>query len=301
MKVIVLGAGAIGAYYGGELARAGHAVTLYARGTNLAAIRERGLEIRTPERPSVVRVAATDRVEELDTADFAILGVKSYSLDSIGPVVRRVADRGTTNVPFLNGVETTDRLLALQVPRTAILGGVTRISVARVQPGVVERRGPMQSVVVGELDGRLTDRVTRIAAAFENAGVDARASKQIELELWRKFIFIAAIAASGGLAHSPLGPLRARPLGRRMLEPAVHEVVEVARARGVPLADDEAAQVVAAIDALPPATKPSFLLDLESGGPTELDVLSGAVSRYAEAAGVAAPIHDIATLVLARR
>jgi 2-dehydropantoate 2-reductase len=86
-----------------------------------------------------------------------------------------------------------------------------------------------------------------------------------------------------------------------MLERAVHEVVEVARARGVPLADDEAAQVVAAIDALPPATKPSFLLDLESGGPTELDVLSGAVSRYAEAAGVAAPIHDTATLVLARR
>jgi len=301
MKVIVLGAGAIGAYYGGQLARAGHEVTFYARGANLAAIRERGLEIRTPERPSVIRVSVTDRVEDLDTADFAILGVKSYSLDSIGPVVRRVADRGAAIVPFLNGVETTDRLIALQVPRTAILGGVTRISVARVQPGVVERRGPMQSVVVGELDGRMTDRVTRIAAAFENAGVDARASNQIELELWRKFVFIAAIAASCGLAHSPLGPLRARPLGRRMLERAVNEVVEVARARGVPLADDETAQVVGAIDTLPPATKPSFLLDLESGGPTELDVLSGAVSRYAEAAGVAAPIHDTATLVLARR
>ena len=91
MKVIVLGAGAIGAYYGGQLARAGHVVTLYARGVNLAAIRERGLEIRTPERPSVVRVLATDRIEELDTADFAILGVKSYSLDSIGPVVGGVA------------------------------------------------------------------------------------------------------------------------------------------------------------------------------------------------------------------
>jgi 2-dehydropantoate 2-reductase len=301
MKVIVLGAGAIGAYYGGQLARAGHVVTLYARGANLAAIRERGLEIRTPERPSVVRVSATDRVEELDTADFAILGVKSYSLDSIGPVVRRVAERGASIVPFLNGVETTDRLLALDVPRTAILGGVTRISVARVQPGVVERRGPFQSVIVGELDGRITDRVTRIAAAFRGAGVDARESKQIELELWQKFVFIAAIAASCGLARSPLGPLRDRPLGRRMLERAVHEVVNVARARGVPLAADEAAQVVAAIDALPPATKPSFLLDLESGGPTELDVLSGAVSRYAEEAGVAAPIHDTATLILARR
>jgi 2-dehydropantoate 2-reductase len=301
MKVMVLGAGAIGAYYGGQLARAGHEVMLYARGDNLAAIRERGLEIRTPERPSVVRVAATDRVEELGTADFAILGVKSYSLDSIGPVVQRVAERGVSIVPFLNGVETTDRLIALGVPRAAILGGVTRISVARVQPGVVERRGPFQSVVVGELDGRITDRVTDIAAAFRDAGIDARASNQIELELWQKFVFIAAIAASCGLVRSPLGPLRDKPLGRRLLQRAVQEVVDVARARGVPLADDETAQVVGAIDALPPATKPSFLLDLESGGPTELDVLSGAVSRYAEEAGVAVPVHDTATLVLARR
>jgi 2-dehydropantoate 2-reductase len=301
MKVIVLGAGAIGAYYGGQLSRAGHEVTLYARGDNLAAIRKHGLEIRTPEGSSFAGVAATDRVEELGTADFAILGVKSYSLTSIGPIVQQVSDKGASIVPFLNGVETTDRLIALHVPRTAILGGVTRISVARVQPGVVERRGPFQSVIVGELDGRISDRVNRIAAAFRDAGVDARGSKQIELELWQKFVFIAALAASCGLARSPVGPLRDQPLGRRLLERAIQEVVDVARARGIRLADDETAQVVGAIDALPPGTKPSFLLDLESGGPTELDILSGAVSRYAEEAGVAAPIHDTATLVLARR
>ncbi len=83
MKVIVLGAGGIGAYYGGQLTRAGHDVTLYARGEHLAAIRERGLEIRTPERSSTVQIGATDRADELGDADFAILGVKSYSLDSV--------------------------------------------------------------------------------------------------------------------------------------------------------------------------------------------------------------------------
>jgi 2-dehydropantoate 2-reductase len=84
------------------------------------------------------------------------------------------------------------------------------------------------------------------------------------------------------------------------LQRAVQEAVDVARARGIPLAQNETAQVVAAIDALPPGTKPSFLLDLESGGRTELDVLSGAVSRYAEEAGIEAPIHDAATAALAR-
>ena len=298
MKVIVLGAGAIGAYYGGQLARAGHEVTLYARGDNLAAIRRRGLEIRTPEGSSVVQVAATDSVDELGAADFAILGVKSYSLDAIAPAVQRVAKNGAAILPFLNGVETTERLIALGVPPAAILGGVTRISVARVQPGVVERRGPFQSVIVGELDGRVTDRVTRIVAAFRVIGVDASASSQIEVDLWQKFVFIAALAASCGLARTPVGPLRDRPLGRRLLQRAVQEVVDVARARGIPLAADETAQVVGAIDALPPGTKPSFLLDLEAGGPTELATLSGAVSRYADAAGVGAPVHDTVVAVL---
>ncbi len=299
MKVIVLGAGAIGAYYGGQLARAGHEVTLYARGENLKAIQERGLEIRTADGSSVVQIGVTDRVDELGTADFAILGVKSYSLDSIASVVKQVAEKGTAILPFLNGVETTDRLLAAGVPRSAILGGVTRISVARVQPGVVERRGQFQSVVVGELDGRITDRVTRIAAAFRDTGVDARASNQIEKELWQKFVFIAALAASCGLARTPVGPLREKPLGRRLLQRAVQEVVDVARARGIPLAADEAAQVVGSIDALPPGTKPSFLFDLEAGGPNELDILSGAVSRYADEAGVATPVHDTVAAVLA--
>lgn len=295
----MLGAGAIGAYYGGQLARAGHDVALYARGENLAAIRRSGLEMRTPEGSTVVKVAATDRADDLAAADFAILGVKSYSLDSIGPVVGRVAERGAAILPFLNGVETTDHLLALGVSRGALLGGVTRISVARVQPGVVERRGPMQSVIIGELDGHTTDRVTRIAAAFRDAGADARVSNRIEVDLWQKFIFLSAIAAACGLARTPIGVLRERPRGRRLLQRAVQEAVDVARARGIALPDDETARVVGAIDALPPGTKPSFLLDLESGGPTELDVLSGAVSRYADEAGISAPVHDTVTAALA--
>ncbi|MFL5565705.1 MAG: ketopantoate reductase family protein [Gemmatimonadaceae bacterium] len=298
MKITVLGAGAIGAYYGGQLARAGHDVTLYARGDNLAAIRERGLEIRTPDGSSVVQLAATDRVQELGNADFAILGVKSYSLDSIATVVQSVARNGAAILPFLNGVETTERLIALGVPRGSILGGVTRISVARVQPGIVERRGAFQSVIVGELDNRITERVKSIVTAFRDAGVDANTSNQIELDLWEKFVFIAAIAASCGLARTPIGPLRDRPLGRRLLQRAVQEVVDVARARGIPLAADETARVIGAIDALPPATKPSFLLDIEAGGPTELDTLSGAVSRYAAAAGIQTPIHDTVAAVL---
>jgi len=301
VKVVVLGAGAVGAYYGGQLARAGHEVTCFARGATLAALRERGLEIKTPEGAFQARVAATDRVETLQPADFAILAVKSYSLEGIAPVVRHCAQQGTTVVPLLNGVETAEQLAHLKVPPAAVLGGLTTISAVRVGPGSVERRGPLQVVVVGEFDGVITERVRRIAAAFRDAGVDARASDRIQVELWQKFVFITALAAACGLARSPVGPLRADRLGRRLVERAIGEVVAVGRARGVAFPGDEAARVLAVIDGLPPAMKPSFLVDLESGGPTELDILSGAVVRFAEQVRVATPIHDTATVALAAR
>lgn len=301
MKVIVLGTGAVGAYYAGQLARAGHTVTCFARGANLAAIERRGLEIRTPEGVFQAPVAATDRAAALEPVDCAILAVKSYSLGDIAPIVRGCAEQGATIVPLLNGVETAERLAQLGVPSAAVIGGLTTISVVRIAPGVVERRSPFQIVVVGELDGRTGDRVDRIAGAFQSAGVDARASDRIHVDLWQKFVFLVSVAAACGLARSPVGPLRSDRLGRRLLQRAIEEVVAVARVRGIALPEGEVARVMAVIDGVPPGMKPSFLLDLEAGGPTELEILSGAVSRFAEEAGIATPIHDTAAAALANR
>ena len=301
MKVIVLGTGAVGAYYGGQLARAGHEVTCVARGANLAAIRDRGLEIRTPEGVFHAGVTATDRAQGLTRADFAILAVKSYSLAEVAPLVRHSAEQGTAIVPLLNGVETAEHLAQLGVPPAAVIGGLTTISAVRLAPGVVERRSPFQIVVVGELDARPSERVDRIAAAFRSAGVEARASERVQVDLWQKFVFLAAVAAACGLARSTIGPLRGDRLGRRLLQRAAEEIVAVARARGIGLPDGEVARVMGVIDGLPPGTKPSFLLDLEAGGATELDILSGAVSRFGEQAGIPTPVHDTATAALARR
>jgi 2-dehydropantoate 2-reductase len=185
------------------------------------------------------------------------------------------------------------------VPRGQILGGLTYIGAVRVGPGVFERRTPFQRVLVGELNGGTSQRAERIAAAFRDAGVDARALEDIAVALWQKFVFITSMAAACGLARSPIGPLRETALGRRLIERAVREVVTVGRARGVPLPPDEESRALALITSLPAPTTPSFLLDLQAGGPNELDVLSGAVSRLAEAAGIETPVHDTATAALA--
>ena len=299
MRIAILGAGGVGGYYGGILARAGHAVALLARGAHLEALRKRGLEVRTPEGTFMAAVVATDEPRELGEVELAVVAVKSYSLPEIVPAARLLAERGADVLPLLNGVEAADRLVDQGVPGERVLGGLTEISAARLGPGVVERRSAFQRVVVGErAAGGLSERAERIAAAFREAGADARASADITADLWRKLAFIATMSAACGLARSPIGPVRRAPLGNLLIERALAEVIAVARARGVALAADVEEKILAFINSLPDPMRPSFLTDLESGGPTEIDDLCGAVSRLGREAGVETPVHDVATAAL---
>ena len=298
LRVAILGAGGVGGYYGGALARAGHPVALLARGAHLEAIRARGLEVRTPEGSFTVAVEASDDVTALGPADLAIVAVKTFSLADILPAARLLAKTGAVVLPLLNGVEAANRLVAGGVPEASVLGGLTQVSVARVAPGAVERKSPFQNVAVGELGGGQSARAERIAQAFRDAGAQARVSEDITADLWRKFAFIAPMAAACGLARASIGPVRDAPHGKLLLERAVREVLSVARSRGVALAGDEEARILAFMDGLGAGMKPSFLLDLEAGGPNELADLSGAVSRLGREAGIETPVHDTAVAAL---
>jgi 2-dehydropantoate 2-reductase len=298
MRIAILGAGGVGSYFGGALARAGQEVVLLARGGHLDAVRERGLEVRTPEGAFTVAVEASGDPGELGNVDLAIVTVKNYSLAEVVPAAKLLAEAGAIVLPLLNGVEAADRLVAAGVPDGQVLGGLTEISAVRVAPGVVERRSPFQRVVVGERPGGLSERAERIAAIFREAGADARASADIAADLWRKLAFIATMSAACGLARSAVGPVRRAPLGQLLIERALREVLDVARARGAAVTGDDEARILAFIASLGDAIKPSFLLDLEAGGRTEIDDLSGAVSRLGRQAGVATPVHDVATAAL---
>lgn len=298
MKIAILGAGGVGGYFGGALARAGHEVSMLARGAHLAALRERGLEVRTPEGPFTVTVAAAGDAEEIGDVDLAVIAVKTYSLDEIAPAARFLAERGADILPLLNGVDAADRLIASGVQGERVLGGLTEISAARVEPGVVERRSTFQRIVVGERAGGVSERAERIAAAFGETGAESRASGDITADLWRKFTFISSVAAACGLARAPIGPVRRAPLGTLMIERAVREVGAVARARGVVLTVEDEEKILAFAQSLADPLKPSLLVDLEAGRPTEIADLSGAVSRLGREAGVETPVHDVATAAL---
>ena len=194
-----------------------------------------------------------------------------------------------------------DRLIAAGIPAERILEGLTEISAVRAAPGVISRSSPWARIVVGEREGGTSERAERFVTAVREAGAEARVSEDMTADLWRKFVFIASMAAVCGLSRSPVGPIRSDSLGRELIERAVREVIAVARGIGVELGEAEPARIMGFVDTLPPTAKPSFLVDLEAGGATEIDDLSGAVSRLGRRAGVETPTHDVATFVLTPR
>ena len=131
MRIAILGAGGVGGYYGGVLARSGHAVHLLARGENLTTLRQKGLEVRTPDESFVVRVNAESDVKQLGPADWAIVAVKTYSLAEVATAAQYLAQGGALIIPLLNGIDIADRLVELGVPRENVLGGLTTISAVR--------------------------------------------------------------------------------------------------------------------------------------------------------------------------
>jgi 2-dehydropantoate 2-reductase len=305
MRIAILGAGGIGGYLAGLLARSGHTVYVLARGENLSVLRRRGLEVRDPEESFVVSVNASDDVGQFEPVDCAIVAVKTYSLREVVPLAQVLAKNGALVLPLLNGVDAAERLIEKGVPKESVLGGLTTISAQRTSPGIFERHGKIQQIVLGEFDhaepartngAARSQRVEKIADAFRRAGVETRISVEIGTDLWRKFAFLAPVAATCGLMRAAIGPIRTSPLGRLLLERAIREVLAVGRAREVALDDDELSRILEFCDLLPENNKPSLLRDLEAGRPTEIDDLSGAVSRMGRSVGVETPVHDTAVV-----
>ena len=301
-RVAVIGMGGIGCYYAAMLARAGFSVFGLARGENLRAIQRRGIEVRTAEGSWVQQIEVGDDAKtsarNFSEGDLAIVATKSYSLAEVAPAAVLFAEQGATVLPLLNGVDAAERLVELGVDSARILGGVTYISAARTSPGVVERKTPFHRVVVGEIPSGESTRSERVAQIFRDAGVEGSATDDVTVALWQKFVLLASIAAVCGVTRSPVGGVRSSSAGRRSFERAVHEAVAVGRARGVALPANAAEQAISQLEAFSDEARPSLLLDVEAGARTEVDVLSGAISRMAEAVGIEVPVHDFAAAAL---
>lgn len=297
MNIVIIGAGGVGGHFGALLSRAGHHVVFQARGSHLAAMRESGLRIRTPTEDFTLPVEATEDASRIEDAEVVVLAVKSYSLQEVAPSLRALSSRGAAVLPLLNGIDIVDRCIALGVPKSAVLGGLARVSTVKAAPGLIVQDVPEQKIELGELGGDVSERVQRIARAFESAGITAEASKNIEFALWRKYVSLTSRASLCAMSGGTMDAVRARPYGMELFHRAIREAGAVARACGAPFTHAVEDAIFESDAHRATASKPSFVADLERGGQTEIDSLSGTVSRLGRMHGVSTPVHDVATLL----
>jgi len=289
MKIAVIGAGGVGGYYGSLLAAAGNEVHFLARGPHLLAMRAEGLQIRSLLGDLHIKpVQATDKAAEIGTVELALFCTKAFQTRAAAFEARPLIGSATTVLSLQNGVEAVDQLGPI-LGSDHVIAGATWISSFVAAPGVIRHVSESRRVIVGEIDGRVSERVGLIRETFKAAGATAEHSSNIVGVLWSKLIFISALAGIGSLLRLPISVYRSSAEARRGLVAMLEEAAAVAIASGVRLESDVVTNALAYVDSARPEIKPSMQLDVEAGRPFELDALIGVIVRTGLARDVPTP------------
>jgi 2-dehydropantoate 2-reductase len=298
MKVVVIGAGGVGGYFGGRLASAGHEVAMVARGPHLAALREQGLRVRSVKGDFSVEVPVADDAGAFGQCDVVLFCVKAFDTESTAAGLAPVIGPDTAVVSLQNGVDNEDQLAAV-VGAQHVVGGAAFIFSTITEPGVVTHTGGPARIVFGERDNRRSDRVERLLAACREAGIDADIAADIGAVLWTKFAFICAMAGMTASVRLALGDVRETPPAWVMFRDIVTEVVQLARLEGVALPEDVIEQQLHFATWLAADSYSSLYHDLTTGRRMELDALHGSVVRRAERFGLQVPACRAVHAILA--
>ncbi|MDP2701214.1 MAG: 2-dehydropantoate 2-reductase [Candidatus Rokubacteria bacterium] len=289
MRIVVMGSGGTGGYFGAKLARAGEDVTFVARGAHLEAIRARGLRVKSAiDGEWVVRAPAVERLDGLPPADLVLFCVKSFDTDSAGEAIKPVVGPGTGVLPVQNGVDNEERLEHILGPGH-VMGGVAQVLATIEAPGVISHRF-LGRLVFGEMDGRESERAREFLQACKRAGIEAQISANMLRALWEKYVFIAAHAGMTALSRSPAGIVRAVPETRRMYRLILGEMVALGNAAGAGLGADLADTAMGMLDNLGAAFTSSLHHDLAEGKRLELEALHGHAVRLGERHGIPTPM-----------
>lgn len=299
MRILVLGAGGTGGYFGGRLAQAGVDVTFLVRPARAAQLDSEGLVIRSPLGDASFPVAhvTADALPALAAEqpfDLVILSCKAYDLDSAIEAIAPAVSSRTTVLPILNGLRHYAALDA-RFGRDAVLGGLCFISATKAADGAVLHLAPAAKLTFGERDTPGSSaRVLALAAACVQAGVDHVASDAIGQEQWVKYTFLTTLAAATCLMRADVGTIVATDDGGEIVRGLYAECLAVAGAASEPIPEKAQAAALAATTQEGSALKASMLRDLEAGQQVEAEQIVGDMLVRARAAGQAAPLLAVA-------
>jgi 2-dehydropantoate 2-reductase len=300
MKIAMMGAGGVGGFFGGLLARDGCEVGFVARGAHLAALRMHGLTIENESSGDILipGVRATDDPATLGEVDIVILSVKLWDTEEAARAIRPLVGPRTGILSLQNGV-TKDDILRREYGTAAVMGGVCYLATHIARPGVIHQTGTMQRLILGDYGSGPSARTDALFQALRHAGIQAELSPDIAKAIWEKFVFLVGLSATTTTMRASIGPIRANAETRAFLLAVMREAVAVGRAQGIALPDDYAESRLSFADGLPADMTSSMYHDLERGNRLEVNWLSGSVVELGATWGIPTPANRAVCAVLA--
>lgn len=298
MRVATMATGGIGGFLAVKLANGGHQVATIARGAHLDAIVKNGLALENATDVEIARPwMATDDPAKVGEVDAIIFGVKGDALEAAARACLPMLHPDTVVVPFLNGVEASDRLLEI-LPEQNVANGVAQISTTIASPGVIKKTGDFNAFIFAERDSRPSPRIDALRQAINKAGSSAPPTDDIEREVWSKFVLFSALSGVTAAARCTMGDIVTTPELSALFRQVVSETAGIGRGLGVRLPPDIESHIWSVATGLPENMRASTAIDLENDRPLEIEWISGAAVRLARKAETEATANEVLYAVL---
>ncbi|MHC1742226.1 MAG: ketopantoate reductase family protein [Syntrophobacteraceae bacterium] len=291
MKIGVMGAGGIGGYFGGLLARGGADIHFVARGKHRQAILEEGLQIVSGQGSFSVQTHVTSDPDEVGPVDLLLFSVKSYDTEDVARFVTPMVEEDTLILSLQNGIDNVQKLSDV-LGEEHVMPGTAYIESSIAAPGVIAHRGKPGRIVFGEPSGECTPRAERLLNLFLGVGIEAELSTDITRVLWSKFLFICGIHGVSTLSRAPLGLALALPETRELVTGVMREVEALARCKQVNLPEEVVSEALVLADSYNKRFRCSMLRDLEWRRPMEIEALNGMVVKLGKECGLPTPLNQ---------
>ena len=298
MKIMVMGSGAVGGYYGALLHQSGEQVRFVARGEHLRAIQKRGLQVESVARGGfTIHPDAVDRPDGSWQADLVLFCVKSYHNPEAIEAMRPAVGRDTSILTLQNGIGSGDEL-AVAFGREKVLLGASYVNAGRRAPGVVAELGGPSHIIFGEPDGGVTPRADEVRDVLQRASIAAELSPDVATAIWEKLVYICALSGMTCITNAPFSEVLDTPQTLDLTWRVLREAASVGRASGVSLSDTIVEETMDEFQSSEEELTSSMHLDLQRGNRLEVGVLNGAVVRIGKDVGVDTPVNEFITACL---
>jgi len=291
MKLLIVGAGAIGGYFGGRLLEQGQNVTFLVRDKRKEQLIKTGLNIESIN-GNVELVPRLITVNDIgEKFDLIIISTKSYHLTQVINDVRPFVNEDTIILPLLNGIGHLDQLVDA-FGEDAVIGGLCFIETTLDEHGTILQKSPLHQLIYGERSGEITPRIEKLKTVFNGANASFDLSKQINQEMWHKYLFITVMSGITSLMESPIGPIMELESGRNTIASLLEELGTVMKKIDAPIQDTITEKLFTKISTMPLNMKSSMQRDMEKSLPLEADHLQGLLLQHAKTHGIPTPILE---------